>query len=67
MVLTSSTSHDIGTNNARPSFNNGVVKHEAPTSKGMSGGLLARILNNQIDVFSNIAGKSDTDEYEGCY
>lgn len=69
LFVTSSISQGIGgmNPNPKPNFNNGVIKHEAPTSKGMSGGLLIRVANGQIEVFGSIGGKSDNDEYEACY
>lgn len=45
---------------------NGLVKHEAPTAKGMSGGPLITIKNDQIYFLGCVAGGT-TDEKEACY
>jgi len=72
LMITSSRAYlafDLnGVLHASPSFDNGIVRHEAPTAKGMSGGSLVRLSNggNQIDVFGIISGGSDNFE-EGCY
>jgi hypothetical protein len=56
----------IGWNNNAPVFNNGIITHSAITAKGMSGGPLIKIENNQINVFGVITS-GDINEQEGCY
>jgi len=49
-----------------PVFNNGIITHSAITAKGMSGGPLVKIANNQINVFGVITS-GDMNGQEGCY
>ena len=52
--------------NSSPVFTNGIVQHGAITAKGMSGGPLIKIENNQINVFGVITSGGINGQ-EGCY
>lgn len=54
----------------RPYFNNGKIMHEAPTTRGMSGGPLIKITSGDgsrnIKVFGRLTSNNDDMEI-GCY